>query len=182
MDAAKRADAIIVVADALDDPAEAVEEVLTVTEEKHLRLDRSPPEDLPRGMIWKRALLVLTKAEEEEVRQEALAVAEMYGERLPSICVSTILQDGLDVFAARTFDILNIVRIYSQKPGQKADTTNPFILPKGSSVEHFAKVVHNEVANTLKSARVWGSAKYPGQHVERSHVLQDGDVVEVLTR
>jgi ribosome-interacting GTPase 1 len=49
-------------------------------------------------------------------------------------------------------------------------------------------MVHKDFVTSLKSARVWsslisagphGSAKYPGQSVERDHVLADGDVVEL---
>jgi ribosome-interacting GTPase 1 len=31
----------------------------------------------------------------------------------------------------------------------------------------------------MKFARVWGSGKFDGQIVERDHVVEDGDVLEV---
>jgi ribosome-interacting GTPase 1 len=49
-------------------------------------------------------------------------------------------------------------------------------------------MVHKDFLTGLKSSRVWGSplspgpsgsAKYPGQSVERDHLLADGDVVEL---
>ena len=42
-----------------------------------------------------------------------------------------------------------------------------------------ARAVHRELGEELKSARVWGSARFDGQSVQRDHVLQDRDVVEL---
>ena len=38
-----------------------------------------------------------------------------------------------------------------------------------------------EVAERLRYARIWGSAKFDGQRVDRDHVLADRDVVELHT-
>ena len=43
----------------------------------------------------------------------------------------------------------------------------------------FAEKVHSDLADTLKSAKVWGSAQFDGQTVKRDHVLRDRDVVEL---
>ena len=42
-----------------------------------------------------------------------------------------------------------------------------------------ARLVHKDLAHTLKYARVWGKSGIPGQHVGREHKLADGDVVEL---
>ena len=45
-----------------------------------------------------------------------------------------------------------------------------------------AEQVHREVAEKLKSAKIWGtSAQFEGQTVTRDHVLHDKDVVELHT-
>jgi ribosome-interacting GTPase 1 len=46
-------------------------------------------------------------------------------------------------------------------------------------VEHVARLVHKDVAQTLRSARVWGKSSFDGQQVGREHPLADGDVVEL---
>jgi ribosome-interacting GTPase 1 len=47
-------------------------------------------------------------------------------------------------------------------------------------VEQFAGKVHQDFAENLKLARVWGkSAAFEGQTVSRDHELQDGDIVEL---
>ena len=57
---------------------------------------------------------------------------------------------------------------------------SPFVLPLDSTVEEFAGKIHQDFAESMKSARVWGkSAAFEGQTVSREHVLQDGDIVEL---
>ena len=54
------------------------------------------------------------------------------------------------------------------------------ILPIGSTVETFEGKVHQDFAEKMKSARVWGdSASFEGQTISREHILQDGDIVEL---
>jgi ribosome-interacting GTPase 1 len=38
---------------------------------------------------------------------------------------------------------------------------------------------HRELAEKLKTARIWGTGVYEGQAVQRNHVLQDKDIVEL---
>jgi hypothetical protein len=38
--------------------------------------------------------------------------------------------------------------------------------------------VHKDFAKKFKYARVWGSARFPGQRVEKDYVLKDNDTVE----
>jgi hypothetical protein len=42
-----------------------------------------------------------------------------------------------------------------------------------------AKAVHKDFERKLKFARVWGSAKFPGQQVPSEHILEDRDIVEL---
>jgi len=39
--------------------------------------------------------------------------------------------------------------------------------------------VHQYFASKLKTARLWGTASYDGQLVQRNHVLNDSDIVEL---
>jgi ribosome-interacting GTPase 1 len=42
-----------------------------------------------------------------------------------------------------------------------------------------AEIVHRDLADKLKSARIWGTGVFDGQTVTRDHVLHDKDVVEL---
>ena len=53
------------------------------------------------------------------------------------------------------------------------------MLKKGSTVEDLAGKIHKEFVDKFKFARVWGDQVYDGQMIQRDHVLQDGDVVEL---
>jgi uncharacterized protein len=57
--------------------------------------------------------------------------------------------------------------------------SRPFTLPRGSTVEDLARVIHKEMAQELKYARVWGPSAFDGQSVQGSHILEEGDVVEL---
>ncbi|MFA5554377.1 MAG: GTPase [Phycisphaerae bacterium] len=77
------------------------------------------------------------------------------------------------------FEQLGIIRIYAKPPGKKPDMNDPFTLPIGSNVHDLATVIHRELADKLKTAKVWGTGVYDGQNVQKTHVLHDKDVVEL---
>jgi ribosome-interacting GTPase 1 len=45
-----------------------------------------------------------------------------------------------------------------------------------------ARLVHQDIADGLKYARLWGSGNFDGQQVGPDHVVADRDVVELHTR
>jgi ribosome-interacting GTPase 1 len=55
------------------------------------------------------------------------------------------------------------------------------VVPKESTLEDLAAKIHKDFVRNLKFARVWGKAVFDGQMVQRDHVLQEGDVVEIHT-
>ena len=79
----------------------------------------------------------------------------------------------------RLFRLLGVIRVYAKQPGKPADMTAPFTIPTAGTVLDFAEQVHPDLAESLKSAKVWGSAQFDGQTVKRDHVLHDKDVVEL---
>ena len=64
-------------------------------------------------------------------------------------------------------------------PGQEVDSSMPFVLSKGCSVEDMASLVHKDFLKRLRFARIWGSGKFSGQKVKKSFILSDKDVVEL---
>ncbi|HID05158.1 MAG TPA: TGS domain-containing protein, partial [Aigarchaeota archaeon] len=76
------------------------------------------------------------------------------------------------------FKSLEIIRIYTQKDG--VTSNKPIVLHRGATVLELAQAIHREFAEKLQYARVWGkSVKIQGQQVGPSHVLEDGDIVEI---
>ena len=57
----------------------------------------------------------------------------------------------------------------------------PLAFRPGATVAAVADGIHHELAERFSAAHVWGpSARFDGKRVGRSHVVLDGDVVEVL--
>jgi hypothetical protein len=68
--------------------------------------------------------------------------------------------------------------VYSKPPGKDPDLSKPFSIPSGSTVLDLARTIHKDFVDSLKYARIWGSARFDGQRVEKNYVLKDRDVVE----
>ena len=106
-------------------------------------------------------------------------LAELGPKYPPMMAVSATTGDGLDGLLARMFELLNCVRVYAKQPGKPADKDKPFVLPSGATVQELAEMIHKDLAENLKFARVWGTTGHAGQQVHTSHVLHDKDVVEL---
>mgnify|MGYP001086262232 CR=1 FL=1 len=78
----------------------------------------------------------------------------------------------------KIYEILDKVIVFTKRPGEKADITEPLVLDKGETVLDAARLIHKSIYKSLKSAKVWGSTRYPGQTVSRKYVLKNKDVVE----
>lgn len=109
------------------------------------------------------------------------ALAELEEPHFPVMLVSATTGQGLDALAPWLWRALGLVRVYTKAPGKPPENTRPFTLRHGQqTVGDVARLVHRDMAKTLKYARVWGaSVTADGQHVGREHALADRDVVEL---
>jgi len=127
-------------------------------------------------------LLVANKADRLEHPQTDLeALGELEEPHFPIVLASAETGQGLGDIAAWLWRALRLVRVYTKAPGKPAELQRPFTLRHGEqTVGDVARLVHRDMARTLKYARVWGaSVAAEGQHVGREHVLVDRDVVEL---
>jgi hypothetical protein len=74
---------------------------------------------------------------------------------------------------------LNVIRVYTKRPGKPADMDSPFTIPRNGTVDDLALQVHREIAEKLKFAKIWGSDTFDGQSVGHDHRLCDKDLVEL---
>lgn len=95
--------------------------------------------------------------------------------------VSAASGAGLETLRRAVFASLRVVRVYTKAPGHKPDLARPFVVPRGSNVLDLAEIIHRDIAAHLQSARIWGSGRFDGQTVQRDHVLQDRDIIEIHT-
>jgi ribosome-interacting GTPase 1 len=190
--ALQTADACLLVVD-LGDPAcvERTEYLHTALRQKRVTLtERWQPEDPAAGdsaeagedpfALRLFTVLLANRADLlADVDTELRAFQELTGLRYPALAVSATTGRGLGEIGALLFSQLGIVRIYTKVPGRPADRNRPFTLRRGQTVDDVARLVHKEVAHSLKYARVWSKSGFDGQHVGKDHLLADGDVVEL---
>jgi len=124
-------------------------------------------------------LLVANKSDLDPDPEEVDVLEELLGVRFPAIAVSAQTGAGLGEIGPRLFDGLGIVRVYTKVPGHPADAKRPFTVRRGNTVLDVARLVHKEIAESLKFARVWGSSQFDGQQVGPDHRLEDKDIVEL---
>jgi len=127
-------------------------------------------------------LLVANKSDLDPGADEVSVLEELAGVRFPAFAVSAKSGHGLERLAPFVFSGLGIVRVYTKPPGQPPDRTRPFIVRRGNTVSDVARLVHQDVARSLKFARLWGSGAFDGQQVGPDHAVADGDVVELHAR
>jgi hypothetical protein len=96
---------------------------------------------------------------------ELRAFLEVTGLRYPALAVSAATGQGLGKIGPRLFSHLGVARVYTQAPGRPPDRGRPFILHRGQTVEDVARLVHKDLARSLRYARVWGTTGFDGQQV-----------------
>lgn len=119
---------------------------------------------------------LLEKETEKEFskRKKELLEKERLGLKL-----MLLTEKNFDGLRKELFDLLDVVMIFTKKPGQEPDFNEPLILKKGSTAEAAALVLHKELAKKLKYVKVWGSSKFPGQRVAKNYKLKNEDIIEI---
>lgn len=176
--AIRNADALLIAIDASsDDCLDQLDGTLGQLREKKIFRD-----DVVEGLHHHTAgscLVAATKLDIEGAEDNLELIKEYLPSGLRLVSVSVKRGETLSHFRQSVFDLLDIIRIYSKRPGHDPDMNQPFVLKRGSTVMEMAEAVHRDFPSRLKSARVWGSARFPGQAVPRDYVLEDKDIVEL---
>ena len=194
--ALKPADAALLIVD-IADPActDDVAAVVGRLEEKRITLTEVWPacaraaDELPDAAAEERALdpfrvelptlLVAQKIDKAGGEEDVEALRELTGTRFPVLATSVVTGEGLGAIPEFLFRELAIVRVYTKAPGKPAEADRPFTLAAGATVADVARLVHKEIASSLRYARAWGKGVFDGQQVGPEHVVADGDVVEL---
>jgi ribosome-interacting GTPase 1 len=127
-------------------------------------------------------LLVANKSDLDPDPDEVKVLEELLEIRYPAFAVSATTGQGLGELAPFLFRALGVVRVYSKVPGKPPDRERPFVVRSGERVLDVARLVHHDLAATLKYARLWGSGEFDGQQVGPEHRVADGDVLELHGR
>ena len=180
LDLIRRSDYILLVVDLHTDPVHQLEDSVAILDEHRIMPDHLKElYSEQRGMIFIPFLVLTNKFDDENFDENFEIFCELLENDWPSIPVSATTGRNLEQFKRMLFERLEIIRVYSKAPGKEPEFDEPFILKKGDTVEDFAGKVHQDFARNLKTARLWGTAVYDGQFVQRDHVLSDSDIVEL---
>jgi hypothetical protein len=175
----RSSDIIAIVVDAADQPLEQAEMVRVLLQDRGLVLRSVPQSQLDPADVNQHCAIVVCNKIDVAPPQTVTALAELYAPRLEVWPVSAATGQGLERLVHRLWQLLAVVRVYTKGPGRPADKGMPFTLEIGSTVEDLAREIHRELPQKMKFARVWGEGRFDGQHVHRTDVLHDKDVVEI---
>lgn len=171
------ADALLVVIDLAEDADTQMELLLDQIGKWNIRTEK-PGEGETRVLV-KRALVAANKKDLPGAMENFDRLRSARGSRFPMVALSCLKKEGLEDLKRGIFQLVSIIRVYSKPPGKDPDLSMPYTVPAGSTVMDVAEKVHKDFVTKLKYARVWGSAKFDGMRVERTHVLKDRDIIEL---
>jgi small GTP-binding protein len=177
----RSADAALLMVDLGDDDGPfAVEAVLDQLKQRKTLLVGQNPEVIDDFTVEHvKTMLVANKSDADGAQDRLDIVREMYGNRFPMHVIAAEHGTGLEELRSAIYEFLNVMRVYTKKPGKPADMTSPYALPIGSTVLDLAVAVHRDFEEKLKAAKVWGTGVFDGQSVTRDHELHEKDVVEL---
>jgi len=124
-------------------------------------------------------VLIANKSDLDPDPEEVKILEELLGLRYPALTMSAKTGDGINELGDFLFRALGIVRVYTKTPGKPAETDKPFTVHRGGTVLDVAGLVHKDIAQSLKFARMWGTEVFDGQQVGPDHLVSDGDLVEL---
>ena len=180
--ALRSADACLLVTD-LTDPScvDDVAELKEVLAEKRIVLTGNWPAEEADDAFALRLSTVLLASKSElmgNLDQDLAVFEELIGSDYPRMAVSTVTGEGLDRLGPFLFERLGVVRVYTKPPGGKPDLGRPFTVRQGQTVGDVAWLIHKELAEGLRFARLW-RRDLEGRQIGREHPVEDGDVIEL---
>jgi ribosome-interacting GTPase 1 len=175
----RNCDLIAVCIDLSADVKQQLRICLDFLESRNLLIDeQTPAVDRHGNVLGKRVFCICTKC--DIAKPDALeTLKESSKYPFEFVEISTKTGEGIDKLPAVFFSLLGIIRIYAKPPGKRPDMDDPFTLPTGSTIMDLATAIHRELADKLKFARIWGTDVYKGQNVQKNHVLNDKDIIEL---
>jgi ribosome-interacting GTPase 1 len=164
-----------------DSGIEQCQDVLDRLQDTKTRLGtRSYLDENDIGLSYTQTFLVPNKIDLPEAADRLELLHELCPLEFSEHVISAQEGTGLEPLREAIYRSMDVVRVYSKLPTAKeADMERPFTLRRGSTVTEMAGLVHKDILENLKFARVWGTGVHDGTVVKGDYVLHDGDVVEL---
>ncbi len=177
----RAADAVVLAFDGSSDdaPDQTAEVLKQFSSRKTLLSDVTGFDDEDFSIIRVKTLLAATRGDDSGCEDRLAFFREMTETNFATLKVDLDQPAARESLRDAIFHLLGVIRLYTRKPGKPADYSSPFVIKSGGTVEDLAAVVHRDLVESLKFAKVWGSSAHDGQSVGRDHVLLDKDLVEL---
>ncbi|MBI4663689.1 MAG: 50S ribosome-binding GTPase [Verrucomicrobia bacterium] len=175
----RNADVVCVVAEAGEVALEQAESVLSGLGARGLTLCSRPRDELAASETNEKSGLLIVNKADLAGAGTIDSLRELYSEKLDTVAVSARTGQGLEDWFNRLWQLLAMIRVYAKEPGKPPDLHKPFTLPIGSTVADLACLIHRDLPERMKFARLWGHGRFEGQHMHKTEPLQDRDIVEI---
>ncbi len=114
---------------------------------------------------------------------DAAKVDKVKKELNADITISAEQDINIELLKELIFEKMDFMRVCMKEPKKEADTKNPLIIKRNSTIGDVCNKLHKDFVKKFKFARVWGkSAKFPGQRLMTNHILMDKDILEIHLR
>ena len=176
----RQADALLIMLDLSYDPLAQMKDITNQLAKMRILIgDAEADPDDEDTIFWQKKALIAGNKIDLDSGGNYRLLLDKYGGIMPVVAISSSEGSGLDELRLEVYKTLDIIRVYTKAPGQKADMSDPIVLPAGSTLRDAASSVHKDFAANLKFARIWGSGKHDGVMAKREHILADVDVIEL---
>lgn len=181
-DLIRRCDLLVILLDLHKDPLTQFEDTFFVLQGLRVFPDGfAVPKDLKKPPVVKKMMVLVNKVDSVTDEEDYEIFLALWDTKLPCLDISTRTGRNVKRFVEMIYQRSGIIRVFTKTAGKKPDFTQPFVIPKESTLKELAGKIHKDFVRNLKFARIWGGSVFDGQMVQRDYVLQDGDVVEIHT-
>jgi ribosome-interacting GTPase 1 len=178
----RRCDLLVILLDLHKDPLTQFDDTVFVLQGLRVFPDGiAVPKDLRKPPVIKKMMVLVNKVDSVADEEDYEIFLALWDRKLPCLDISTRTGRNLNRFLGMVFERSGIIRVFTKTAGKKPDFTQPFVIPRESTLKDLAAKIHKDFVRNLKFARIWGESVFDGQMVQRDYVLQDGDVVEIHT-
>lgn len=135
-----------------------------------------------KSCVYLPSLIVLNKIDEiseEELKRIENDIKTRYKKDVISISAEKGV--NIDKLKDIIYEKLRLIQIYTKRKEGK-ELGEPMIVKKGNTVRDICLRIHKDFLEKFKYALINGkSAKYPNQRVGLDHIVEDQDVITIIT-
>ncbi|MCD6444276.1 TGS domain-containing protein [Candidatus Bathyarchaeota archaeon] len=130
---------------------------------------------------YKPTVLLANKIDVPGAWRKLDALLKAVGNDVKVLPVSCRTGEGLENLGEELMRLLGLIRVYTKPPGRVKPDPKPVVLRRGATVGDVAKLIHRELYERFRYARVWGG-RLKGVKVGLNYRVEDGYVVEIHSR